>query len=209
MASTQSTDRGHWLFKSEAEVYGYPQLQRDRRTFWSGVRNYQARNLLRDAIKVGDGVLFYHSNSDPTAIVGIAKVVKSGYPDPTQFDPSSPYHDPDSDPNEPRWFCVDIAPVLALPAPITREQLKEDPALADMMVLRRGARLSVQPVTPVEWRAILAIAGVDPISALDGAGAQAGAARGPEVVTKSSRAASASRASSKPRLQRGRRWGDR
>lgn len=160
MARTNRARR-FWLFKSEPSVYGYEHLVRDRRTAWGGVRNYQARNLLRDEIKVGDGVLFYHSNADPPAIAGIAKVVGNGYPDPTQFDPTSPYCDPDSTPEAPRWVCVDIAPVCALRQPIDRAALKAAPALAGMMVLQTGARLSVQPVTDQQWAAILALGGVE------------------------------------------------
>jgi predicted RNA-binding protein with PUA-like domain len=151
--------RRYWLFKSEPESYGFDRFQRERRTFWSGVRNYQARNLLRDEIRVGDGVLFYHSNADPMAIVGVARVVKAGYPDPTAFDEKSEYHDPDSDPADPTWFVVDIECVGPLQPPLTREQCKREPALVDMVLLRPGSRLSVQPVTPQEWRRILALGG--------------------------------------------------
>lgn len=151
--------RRYWLFKSEPGSYGFAQFQRDRRTFWSGVRNYQARNLLRDEIQVGDGVLFYHSNADPTAVVGVARVVRSGYPDPTAFDSASPYYDPDSVPSAPRWYVVDIECVGAMREPITRDRLKTDPALADMVVLQRGSRLSVQTVRENEWRRLLALGG--------------------------------------------------
>lgn len=154
-------DRRHWLFKSEPDVYSFADLQRDRRTTWDGVRNYQARNLLRDEIQVGDGVLYYHSNADPMVIAGVARVVRAGHPDPAALDPRHHYHDPDSDPDDPTWYAVDIAPVRAFPEPLTREQLKQVPALADMMLLRRGARLSVQPVTPAQWRTILKLARVE------------------------------------------------
>ncbi|MEO6594775.1 MAG: EVE domain-containing protein [Planctomycetota bacterium] len=159
--STKSAARGrrYWLFKSEPETYGFEQFQREGRTFWHGVRNYQARNLLRDEIQVDDGVLFYHSSADPTAIVGIAKVVRAGYPDPTSFDPKNDYYDPGSDPQNPTWFVVDIACVAALSAPLTREQCKAEPALADMVLLQRGSRLSVQPVSADEWRTILRLGG--------------------------------------------------
>src|SRR5262245_41530806 len=152
----------YWLMKSEPSVFSIDDLSRakDGTTRWDGVRNYQARNLLRDEIAVGDGVLFYHSNAEPTAIVGVAKVVRSGYPDPTAFDRKSPYFDADSSRAAPRWFAVDVAPVAPLAAPLTREQLKREPRLAGMMVLRRGARLSVQPVAPAEWRAILELGAV-------------------------------------------------
>jgi predicted RNA-binding protein with PUA-like domain len=151
--------RRYWLFKSEPDAYGFEQFRRDRRTFWHGVRNYEARNLLRDQIQVGDGVLFYHSNAKPMAVVGVAKVVKAGYPDHTAFEPTHAYHDPDSDPSDPTWFMVDIECVGPMATPVTREAMKQEPALADMMLLRPGSRLSVQPVTPAEWRAILALGG--------------------------------------------------
>jgi predicted RNA-binding protein with PUA-like domain len=160
MARVTRAERRYWLFKSEPDVYGWDHLVRDRETFWNGVRNYQARNLLRDEIRVGDGVLFYHSNADPTAIVGVAKVTRPGHPDATAFDPGSPYHDANSSPDAPRWFGVDIAPVVALPVPLARNDLKEIAALRDMVLLRRGPRLSVQPVTGKEWRAVLAHAKV-------------------------------------------------
>jgi predicted RNA-binding protein with PUA-like domain len=152
--------RRHWLFKSEPDVYGWRHLARDGRTFWNGVRNYQARNLLRDEIRVDDGVLFYHSNADPTAIVGIARVVAAGRPDDTALDPKSPYFDAAHTQQRPRWFGVDIAPVAAIDPPLLRTRLAAEPALAGMMLLRRGARLSVQPVTAPEWRSILRLAGV-------------------------------------------------
>lgn len=158
MARTKSSRR-YWLFKSEPGSYGFEQFARDRRTAWHGVRNYQARNLLRDDIVVGDGVLFYHSSAEPTAVMGIARVVKAGYPDPTAFDPRSPYHDPKSDPGEPTWFVVDVECVGPMRSPVTREMLKAEPELAGMMVLQRGSRLSVQPVTPEEWRVVLRLGG--------------------------------------------------
>jgi len=158
MASTK-TKRRYWLFKSEPTTYGFAQFQKDGRTFWSGVRNFQARNLLRDQIAVGDGVLFYHSSTEPMAIVGIAKVVKAGYPDPTAFEPKNDHYDPDSDRQAPTWFVVDIACVAPLREPLTRERCKQEPALRDMVLLQRGSRLSVQPVTGPEWRAILQLGG--------------------------------------------------
>ena len=151
--------RRYWLFKSEPEAYSFEQLKKDKKTFWSGVRNYQARNLLRDEILLGDGVLFYHSNAKPMAVVGIAKVVKSGYPDPTQFDSADHYYDQKSDPADPRWFVVDIGHVAAMREPITRDMLKANESLDDMMLLARGSRLSVQPVTRDEWREVLVMGG--------------------------------------------------
>lgn len=152
--------RRTWLFKSEPDVYSFDDLVRDGRTEWDGIRNYQARNLLRDDVKVGDGVLFYHSNAKPMVIAGVAEVVREAYPDPSQFDARSKYADPRSDPDDPTWLMVDIAPVAPLDPPLTRDALKDVPALADMMLLKRGARLSIQPVTAAEWKAVLALGGV-------------------------------------------------
>ena len=152
--------RHYWLFKSEPGSYSFDDLQRDGRTHWDGVRNYQARNLLRDDLAVGDGVLFYHSNVQPMAIAGLARVVRAGYPDHTALEPGAKGHDPKSDPEQPTWFMVDIEPAVAFPEPLTREQLAGVAALQQMMLLRRGARLSIQPVTVDEWRCILRLAGV-------------------------------------------------
>jgi len=142
----------YWLFKSEPGVYSIDDLRRDRRTMWEGVRNYQARNLMREARK-GDGVLFYHSQTKEVA--GLAEVVKEAYADPTQFDKRSKYSDPKSDPAEPRWSLVDIKFVRAFEEPIPLADLKQMPALAGMALLKRGRRLSIQPVASGEWRAIV------------------------------------------------------
>ena len=142
----------YWLFKSEPGVYSMDDLRRDRRTMWEGVRNYQARNLMREARK-GDGVLFYHSQTKEVA--GLAEVVKEAYADPTQFDKRSKYFDPKSDPAEPRWSLVDIKFVRAFEEPIALADLKQMPALAGMALLERGSRLSIQPVASGEWRAIV------------------------------------------------------
>jgi predicted RNA-binding protein with PUA-like domain len=152
----------YWLFKSEPEVYSFAHLmaEKDRTTGWGGVRNYQARNLLRDAIQVSDEVLFHHSNADPPGIAGIARVVRAGHPDPTAFDPQSEYHDPRSDPANPTWFQVSIQAVRVIDPPLGLPRLKAVPELAGMELLRKGSRLSVQPVTPAEWNAIMALAGI-------------------------------------------------
>lgn len=146
----------YWLFKSEPESFSLDDLARapKQTTFWNGVRNYQARNLLRDEIKAGDGVIFYHSNAKPAAAVGLAEVVKGGYPDKTQFDPMSPYHDPDANPEDPRWFMVDIKFKEVFKRPLSLEELREVPGLTGMDLLRRGSRLSVQPVTAAEWKIV-------------------------------------------------------
>jgi predicted RNA-binding protein with PUA-like domain len=159
---SKSPPRQFWLFKSEPDVFSIDDLAQapQQTTFWDGVRNYQARNLLRDTIRVGDGVLFYHSSSDPLAIVGTATVVKGGYPDHTAFDPQDPHYDPKSVPEKPTWYMVDIRLVRKFPEPLLRETLQAAPELAKMVLLQRGSRLSVQPVAPDEWRAILKLAGV-------------------------------------------------
>ena len=147
-----------WLMKSEPDVYGYDDLERDGRTPWDGIRNYQARNFMRDEMSVGDRVLFYHSNTQPPGVVGLAEVVSEPYPDPTQFDPDSAYHDPKATPESPRWILVDVAPLRRLPRPVTLAEMKQDPALAEMPLVRRGNRLSVMPVADAEAERILALA---------------------------------------------------
>ncbi len=151
----------YWLFKSEPEVYGFPHLlaEPDQTTGWDGVRNYQARNYLRDTIQVGDGVLFYHSNAEPPCIAGIAEVVRAGHPDPTAFEPNSDHHDPRSDPASPTWYQVSIRAVQSIDPPLGLPRLKEIPELAGMELLRKGSRLSIQPVSDGEWKTIMALAG--------------------------------------------------
>lgn len=154
MASRKSAPQ-FWLFKSEPDVYSIDDLKRDRKTTWEGVRNYQARNLLRDDMKKGDGVLFYHSNADPLAVVGVGKIVKEGYPDHFAWESGHRYFDPKSDPENPAWYMVDVGYVAICEEVVTRTAMQERKALAEMMVLRRGARLSVQPVTAKEWREVI------------------------------------------------------
>ena len=148
--------------KSEPSEYSIDDLIQDKTTFWDGVRNYQARNLLRDEIQIGDQVLFYHSNANPMAIVGTATVVRNGYPDHTQFDSSDKHYDAKSDPENPRWFMVDIEFVRKFDEPVTRDMLRADRITAEMMLLAKGSRLSVQPVSEEEWKAVHKIAGVRP-----------------------------------------------
>lgn len=156
------TARKYWLFKSEPEAYSITDLAKEptKTTFWDGVRNYQARNLLRDTIRLGDRVLFYHSNADPMAIVGTAEVVKTGYPDHTAFDPQDHHFDPKSKPDAPTWFMVDVRLLQVFPKPVTRDELKACADLREMMVIRQGSRLSIQPVTAAEWRTVHRLAGV-------------------------------------------------
>jgi predicted RNA-binding protein with PUA-like domain len=148
----------HWLMKSEPSVFSIDDLAKAGTTSWEGVRNYQARNLLRDDVKIGDEVLFYHSSAEPSGVAGIAKVARAAYPDPTQFDRKSEYHDPGSTKDAPRWLTVDVQFVRKLPRVVTLAELKAHPALAEMVVTKRGSRLSVQPVTPQEFAAVVAMA---------------------------------------------------
>lgn len=152
--------RRFWLLKSEPEVFSIDSLARapKQTTFWDGVRNYQARNLLRDEIKPGDGVLFYHSNANPPAAAGTATVVAAASPDPTQFDPKSDYFDAGSKPTDPRWFGIEIKFESAFARPVPLDELRDNPALADMVLLKRS-RLSVQPVSSDEWKVITKLGG--------------------------------------------------
>lgn len=147
----------YWLMKSEPNVYSIDDLKRDGSTCWDGVRNYQARNIMRDEMKIGDRVFFYHSNIKPMGIYGVAEVVREGYPDDSAFDPDDPHYDPKSDPNNPTWMMVDIAYVGAFQAPVTLDTLKQTPRLEKMKVIQRGSRLSVQPVSPEEWDIVVAM----------------------------------------------------
>lgn len=152
--------RRYWLMKSEPDVFSISDLADapKQTTCWDHVRNFQARNFLRDEIQVGDGVLFYHSNAAPSAVVGTAEVIRAGYPDPSQFDPRSEYHDPAARPDAPRWFMVDVKHASTFARPLPLEELRNTPGLEDMVLLKRG-RLSVQPVTPAEWRVITKLGG--------------------------------------------------
>lgn len=146
--------RRYWLMKVEPSAYTIADLERDGRTGWEGVRNYKARNLLRDEIQVGDGVLFYASNADPSGVAGIAEVVKSGYPDPLQFRKGHEYHDPKATADRPIWYAVDIGFVERFAAVVPLADLKANPALRNMLVIKRGMRLSVQPVAAEEFQEV-------------------------------------------------------
>ncbi len=139
--------------KSEPDTFGYDDLVRNKREGWDGVRNFQARNFMRQMAK-GDQVIFYHSNADPPGVAGIAKVVKTAEPDPTQFDPESKYYDPTSDPSEPRWDWVTVAPVRKLEF-VSLDELRAIPELSECRLLARGNRLSVMPLTDDEFDAIV------------------------------------------------------
>ena len=157
-------ERRYWLVKSEPEVFSFDDLWASprRTTSWEGVRNHQARNFMRDGMRRGDGVLFYHSNAEPPAIVGTAEVVREAYPDPTAFDPASEYFDARSRPDAPTWLMVDLRAVARLRTPLTLPALREVQELAGMELLRRGSRLSVQPVTPAQWATVLRLGGIAP-----------------------------------------------
>ncbi|MEX2528060.1 MAG: EVE domain-containing protein [Gemmatimonadota bacterium] len=144
----------YWLVKSEADVYSIDNLKMDGVTPWDGVRNYEARNIMRDGMKDGDLVLYYHSNASPPGVAGVARVEGEPYPDPTQFQPKSPYHDPKSDPDDPRWILVDLAFVEKLPGLVSLQEIRETEGLQEMTLLKR-MRLSVQDVREEEFHLIL------------------------------------------------------
>ena len=149
----------YWLMKSEPDVYGIDDLRREKTDHWDGIRNYQARNFIRDEMAKGDLAFFYHSNCDEPGITGIMKIHKTAYPDFTAFDPEQKYYDPKSDPDTPRWFMVDVTLVEKLPRTITLKELKAyaERDLSDFQLLRRGNRLSVMPVSKMHWDFILSL----------------------------------------------------
>jgi predicted RNA-binding protein with PUA-like domain len=146
----------YWLMKSEPDEVSYADVLAapGRTTAWFGVRNYQARNFMRDAMRVGDGVLFYHSSCPQPGIAGLAEIASMPYPDATQFDPASPYFDPKATPAQPRWIGIDVRATRAMEL-LPLAALRALPQLADMELLRKGSRLSISPVRPAEWEAIL------------------------------------------------------
>tara|TARA_B100001113_G_scaffold341654_1_gene327033 strand:+ start:249 stop:716 length:468 start_codon:yes stop_codon:yes gene_type:complete len=150
---------GYWLMKSEPHVYSFDDLVKDKSTHWDGVRNYQARNFMRDKMKIGDYVLFYHSNHKPPHIAGIAMVDKEGYPDFTAFDSDSKYFDSSSTPDNPRWIMVDIKAIAPLNSIVSLLELKENPELVEMLVVKKGQRLSVQPVEKRHFDEVLRMSG--------------------------------------------------
>ncbi len=152
----------HWLIKSEPDVFGIADLEKVKREPWSGVRNYQARNFMWKEMKAGDLALFYHSNAKPPGVTGIARVVGSPYPDPTQFDKKSEYHDPKSKPENPRWWLTDFEYVGTFREMLTLEAIKADPVLSEMMVCQRGTRLSINPVEPMHFKRVCKLAGWKP-----------------------------------------------
>ncbi len=148
----------HWLVKSEPDVFSWDHLMAapKRTTHWNGVRNFSARNFMRDGMKKSDLVFFYHSNANPSAVVGICEVAREAYPDPTAFEPDHYGYDEKSSPKDPTWFMVDVRAVKALKTPVSLADLKAEPSLSQMALIRTG-RLSVIPVTPREWETIVAM----------------------------------------------------
>lgn len=145
----------YWLMKSEPDVYGLDDLRREKTDHWDGIRNYQARNFMRDRMRKGDLAFFYHSNCEQPGIVGIMKIHREAYPDFTALDPKQKYYDPKSDPAKPRWFMVDVKYVRKLKRPITLNELKQHKALENMRLFQRGNRLSILPIEKKEWDYIL------------------------------------------------------
>lgn len=149
----------YWLMKSEPDVFGIDHLaaRHDQTDHWDGVRNYQVRNMMRDEMRPRDLAFFYHSSTKVPGIAGLMEIVSAGYPDHTAFDPQSAHYDPKSDPQRPRWYMVDVRFRRRLERTIPLTELKANPALADLALVRRGNRLSVMPVTEAQWQAILAM----------------------------------------------------
>lgn len=150
----------YWLMKSEPSTFSFEDLAKrpNRREPWDGVRNYQARNFMRDQMRVGDEILFYHSNCSEPGVVGLARVASEAYPDPTAFDESSPYFDPKSKVENPRWYLVDVEYERAFARTVSLQAMKAEAALAEMKVVQKGQRLSVQPVTQEEFLCVCRMA---------------------------------------------------
>jgi predicted RNA-binding protein with PUA-like domain len=144
----------YWLMKSEPDTYSIDDLARDGRTPWEGIRNYQARNMIRDDMRPGDRAFFYHSSCEVPAVVGVMKIVSEARPDPTQFDRKSGYYDPKSTPDQPRWVVVDVEFESRLPRPVTLAEIREKKSLADFRLIKRGNRLSVFPVSAKHWNVV-------------------------------------------------------
>lgn len=147
----------YWLMKSEPDAYSIDDLERDGREMWDGIRNYQARNMMRDDMRVGDEAIFYHSACKEPAAVGLMKIASKPYPDPTQFDPKSKYFDPKSNRDDPRWCLVDVEFVRKFSRALTLKELRTEPGLEGMILLRRGNRLSITPVDKQHWDVLLGL----------------------------------------------------
>lgn len=151
------TSKRYWLMKSEPSCYSIDMLKRDQTTYWSGVRNYQARNFMRDDMRKGDEVLFYHSNATPSGVAGIARIEKTGYPDFTAWDPKDEHFDPKASEEKPIWYMVDVRYVETFQTLVSLDAIKREPGLSGMMVIQRGSRLSVQPVTPEQFKRVVSM----------------------------------------------------
>lgn len=152
-----SSNAQFWLMKSEPDAYSIDQLQKDKTTLWEGVRNYQARNFMTQQMQVGDSVLFYHSNTNPPGVVGLARVSKPAIADPSAFDPKSDYYEPKAIPERPIWECVEVEFVEKFETSYSLHEIKEDPKLKDMLLIRKGQRLSIQPVSKAEFDRIVMV----------------------------------------------------
>jgi len=159
MTTKKTTQTQCWLMKSEPDCYSIDDLKRDDVEHWDGTRNYQVRNMMRDDMQKGDMVLFYHSNTKVIGVVGTMKVVSDAYPDPTQFDPKSDHPDPKSDPENPRWLCVDVQFKSKFPRTVSLAEIKIDPLFATMPLVKKGNRLSVMPITKKHYDGIVKMAG--------------------------------------------------
>jgi predicted RNA-binding protein with PUA-like domain len=157
--TTKTAKIRYWLMKSEPDVFSIDDLERLGKTAWEGVRNYTARNSMRDDMKIGDPVIFYHSSAEPAGAAGLARVCSAPYPDPTQFDAKSEYFDPKATREAPRWILVDVEFVEKFPAIVTLAEIKAERALKDMLVVQKGQRLSVQPVEARHFVRVLKMAG--------------------------------------------------
>jgi len=164
--STAKRARRYWLVKSEPNCFSFDDLLRSpgRTTCWDGVRNYQARNFMRDDMKKGDLVFFYHSSAEPPVIVGVAEVVREGYPDHTAFEPAADHFDPKSSEDSPTWIMVDLRAVERLARPLALSDLRGVPGLEKMVLLQRGSRLSVQPVSVEEWEIVHGLGSAQPVA---------------------------------------------
>lgn len=149
----------YWIIKSEASCFSIFDLQKAKTTHWDGVRNYQARNFLRDGMKKGDWCIFYHSNENPSSAVGLCTVIKEGYPDHTAFSPQEPHYDPDSTPDNPRWFMVDVAFDSVFPHAVSLHDIKKNPALSHIPLVQKGNRLSVFPIDAMAFDEICRMGG--------------------------------------------------
>ncbi|MBL8048279.1 MAG: EVE domain-containing protein [Chthonomonas sp.] len=149
----------YWLLKSEPDTYGIDDLARDGTNMWEGCRNWTVRGFLKDQMKPGDLGFFYHSNIAPIGVIGIMEVVSEGYPDPTQFDPKSDYYDPKATPEKPRWTAIDVKFIRKFDRCVTLQEMKDNPSLEGMLVVRKGQRLSIMPVEEHHWKEVLRMAG--------------------------------------------------